>query len=169
MMTAEKRADSVIRWLERMKKSYSSGRIETAFMDAECAMADFEDLRDDVFARLTNTPKTGRGVLALFLRSVFLAFVIVMAAVMPLSREESVVVPVEPAQTVAVQETTVQADSKPKITQKSKKIQKRPQTVSKIVSPKKTNVQPTNTNKSVAYDKLTYLLKIGQKTFNKEP
>ena len=46
----EKRTDAVIRWLERMKIAYSSGAVESAYMDAECARADLEDLRSDVFA-----------------------------------------------------------------------------------------------------------------------
>ena len=44
-MLVEKRVAGIIRWLERLKKSYSSGALESALMDAECARADLENLR----------------------------------------------------------------------------------------------------------------------------
>ena len=48
----DKRVAGIIRWLERLKKSYSAGSMENALMDAECARADLENLRLDVWANL---------------------------------------------------------------------------------------------------------------------
>ena len=50
-MLAEKRIDGIIRWLERLKKSYKSGAMESALMDAECARADLEVLRQEVWSK----------------------------------------------------------------------------------------------------------------------
>ena len=49
-MLADKRIDGIIRWLERLKKSYKSGAMESALMDAECARADLEMLRQEVWS-----------------------------------------------------------------------------------------------------------------------
>ena len=45
----DRRIAGIIRWLERFQSSYRSGAIESALMDAECARADLEDLRSDVW------------------------------------------------------------------------------------------------------------------------
>ena len=46
----DKRAAGVIKWLERFQHEYKSGAIESALMDAECARADLEALRQDVWS-----------------------------------------------------------------------------------------------------------------------
>ena len=48
----ERRVAVIIRWLERCVKSYKSGAMESALMDAECARADMENLRGDLWEKL---------------------------------------------------------------------------------------------------------------------
>ena len=48
----DKRAAGVIKWLERFQHEYKSGAIESALMDAECARADLEALRQDVWSSI---------------------------------------------------------------------------------------------------------------------
>lgn len=94
-LAVDKRADAVIRWLERMKKSYRSGAVESAYMDAECARADLEDLRSDVFAGMNPVRRSERlESISRGIRTVFLAAVIVLTTVAPLWREADL--PVSP-------------------------------------------------------------------------
>lgn len=91
-MRVEKKVAGIINWLERLKKSYSSGAMESALMDAECARADLEDLRLDVWAKAFNPPSAHRNgaVLSRLMscaRTFSLSVIIVMMWVMPLSRE----------------------------------------------------------------------------------
>ena len=48
----EKRVAGIIRWLERCVKAYKDGAVESALMDAECARADIEALRGDLWRKL---------------------------------------------------------------------------------------------------------------------
>ena len=48
----EKRVAGIIRWLERCVKAYKDGAVESALMDAECARADMETLRGDLWKKL---------------------------------------------------------------------------------------------------------------------
>ena len=54
----EKRVAGIIRWLERCVKAYKSGAVESALMDAECARADIETLRCDLWKKLEGCPDT---------------------------------------------------------------------------------------------------------------
>lgn len=91
-MHVEQRVAGIIKWLERLKKSYSSGAMESALMDAECARADLEDLRQDVWAKAFNPPSAQKNN-AVFSRVInaartfSLSVIIVMASVVPLSRD----------------------------------------------------------------------------------
>jgi len=92
MITAEKRADAIIRWLERMKKSYRTGAVETALMDAECARADFEDLRAKIFSGLQKRKgvrENGKlfSAITIFPRILILSMLVVMLSVTPLARD----------------------------------------------------------------------------------
>ena len=89
-MLVEKRVAGIIKWLERLKKSYSSGAMESALMDAECARADLEDLRLDVWEKVS--PSAHRNSAAFsrvlgYARTFSLSVIIVMASVVPLSRD----------------------------------------------------------------------------------
>lgn len=92
-MRVEKRVAVIIKWLERLKKSYSSGAIESALMDAECARADLEDLRQDVWAKVTPSVQRNSAMISRMMgyaRTFSLSVIIVMASVVPLSHEVKV-------------------------------------------------------------------------------
>jgi len=48
----EKRVAGIIKWLERCVKAYKDGAVDSALMDAECARADVETLRNDLWKKL---------------------------------------------------------------------------------------------------------------------
>lgn len=84
----DKRVAGIVRWLERLKSSYSQGAMEIALMDAECARADLEDLRQDVFTKCSGVKiNPFAKFFELFSRVVFLALLIVLFSVAPISRE----------------------------------------------------------------------------------
>lgn len=87
----DRRIAGIIRWLERFQSSYRSGAIESALMDAECARADLEDLRSDVWRSVgaARTPRRARRTVVAWLAS--LVFLAVLAVPSPLSREEGLV------------------------------------------------------------------------------
>ena len=94
-MVVDKRVAGIICWLERLKKSYSSGAMEVALMDAECARADLEILRADVWKQVKPKEKNKIYPLALnFAKSFVLAVIIVMLMVFPISREINLPLPV---------------------------------------------------------------------------
>ena len=89
-MLVEKRVAGIIKWLERLKKSYSSGAMESALMDAECARADLEDLRLDVWEKVSPSAHRDNAVLSRVMscaRTVSLSAIIVKMSVVPLSRD----------------------------------------------------------------------------------
>lgn len=45
----ERRIAGIIKWLERCLAAYRAGAVESALMDAECARADLDRLRDEVW------------------------------------------------------------------------------------------------------------------------
>lgn len=94
----EGRIDAIVRWLERSERSYRSGAMESALMDAECARADLEDLRLDIWARVGagHVPRRRRSP-ASFALCLSIALLLFGTAV-PLSRGDDapVVTTVEP-------------------------------------------------------------------------
>lgn len=48
----ERRIAGIVRWLERCLKACKAGALESALMDVECARADVERLRDEVWKKL---------------------------------------------------------------------------------------------------------------------
>jgi hypothetical protein len=91
----EKRITGIVRWLERCLKAYRTGALESALMDAECARADIELLRDDVWKKLERqyAAKPRKGSVCLWLRLptkvAFLAMVVVLAAATPVALFEN--------------------------------------------------------------------------------
>ena len=81
----ERRVAGIVRWLERFQRSYKSGAMESALMDAECARADLETLRRDVWSSLgpSRVPRRRRGMLVS--RAVLSAFLVVLATSVPVS------------------------------------------------------------------------------------
>ena len=174
-MLVERRIAGIIRWLERLKQSYSSGAMESALMDAECARADLEDLRQAVWSQVK--PSEHRvGIFTRILsglRTVSLAVIIVLLAVVPLSRElpapiveldKSDIVMAEPiiivreedpvTEAVAPSRTASAQPVKKAASQKRKTSAKRPQ------AKPDTNSEPAGT---VPYDKVYSLIQTGQR------
>ena len=88
----DKRVAAIIRWLERLRQSYNAGAVESALMDAECARADLENLRRDVWTEVM--PEELRvnknfSRLISFSKAAFLAVLIILVAVVPLSKEKT--------------------------------------------------------------------------------
>lgn len=152
MANALKRADAVIRWLERMKKSYTSGKIEAALMDAECARADLEVLRSRVFADIKKPERT-----FILPRLFLLTAAIVMLTVTPLHDEKKPIIEPEP---LVLAEPIVVIREEPKIVQaKPKKTVKRQTPVKKVQQTPQITKKPV---KTVAYDKINELVKTGR-------
>ena len=80
----EKRVAGIVRWLERFQRAYRSGAIESALMDAECARADLETLRRDVWSTLdpSCSPRRRRAPLG---RAIVSALLVVLATAVPVS------------------------------------------------------------------------------------
>jgi hypothetical protein len=96
MGEVEKRITGIVRWLERCLKACKTGALESALMDAECARADIELLRGEVWKKLERqhvAKARGRGLLGLPwlpAKAAFLAMVAVLAAATPVALFESV-------------------------------------------------------------------------------
>ena len=180
----EKRADAVIRWLERLKKSYSSGAVETAFMDAECARADLENLRHDVLMKLPVIQVNKTGGAVKFLRIAFLACIIVMTMLSPVSRDivnhesdnpvisEPIIVISEyeaekpQNQNQAQKQAKTQAVSRPRKNQpQTAKQTERPLKAEKPQKPEKPEKLEKH-EKTVAYDKVYSLLQTGRRALS---
>lgn len=83
----DRKVAGIIRWLERMKKSYSAGAIESALMDAECARADLETLRNDVWQKVkAPVHKSSDGIMRI-LKCVSLAAIVIFFHVSPLAKD----------------------------------------------------------------------------------
>ena len=89
----EKRIAGIIRWLERFQSSYRSGALESALMDAECARADLDDLRSDVWEKVGASHAAKRARRAALCRLAALVLLGVLTAPSPLSREEGLFLP----------------------------------------------------------------------------
>ena len=83
----EGRIAGIIRWLERFQSSYRSGALESALMDAECARADLEDLRHDLWAKVGSAHVPRRFWLGTLCRLSLLTGLLVLATATPLARE----------------------------------------------------------------------------------
>ena len=191
-MLVEKRVAGIIKWLERLKKSYSSGAMESALMDAECARADLENLRQDVWAKVRPSSRQAGSIFPCVmssLRTLSLAVMIVMLAVVPLSREVSAPVSqnVQPERVtrsepiIVIREytppkETVQADrpgtpSSQPMKQASRKrtAPKRTQTAqAPNTSAAKTQTQTQTSAGTVPYDKVYSLIQTGQRALKND-
>ena len=84
----DRKVAGIIRWLERMKKSYSDGAIESALMDAECARADLETLRNDVWQKVkAPVRKSSYDGIMRILKCVSLAAIVILFHVSPLAKD----------------------------------------------------------------------------------
>ena len=177
-MFVEKRVAGIIRWLERLKQSYSSGAIESALMDAECARADMEDFCQSLALWSKVRPEASKTVwINSFVRAIPLAAIIVMMMVIPLSKEimppltaEQPVEEIVLAEPVIVirEEEEVEDEAKP-VLRKSAPAQKRQAATKRTAKaqPSKPQTSASKTGRqntaSVAYDQVFSLLQTGQR------
>ena len=161
-----------------MKQSYSSGAMETALMDAECARADLENLRQDVWAKVRPGSQQESTIFPRVmssLRTLSLAVMIVLLAVVPLSRELPVPairnVRAEPADTgpIIVIHEYEPPKQKAQAVSPSSPAQPRKQTAQKRSAPKRAQAAQTPSAKpqpsagTVPYDKVYSLIQTGQR------
>ena len=181
-MRVEKKVAGIIKWLERLKKSYSSGAMESALMDAECARADLEDLRLDVWEKVSPSAHRDNAVLSRVMscaRTVSLSAIIVMMSVVPLSRDVKapeieplrnaraytgpIVVFREYEAPITVPEHTLKpAEQTPKPEPKKQPAQKRTAPKRTQTSAKTETTRPKNSG-TVPYDKVYSLIQTGQR------
>ncbi len=195
----DKRIAGIIRWLERLRNSYSSGAMENALMDAECARADLEVLRRDVWQRVqpvkhTNPEFNPAYFLASCLRVISLAALIILLAVVPISRDvvtnlvpaDDSQIAAEPAPVKISQVSQVKHEHEPvrKITpaksnsnpssnasSRRKKVLARTQVNNaKSESNVKTDAKKTTTSQTnqLGYDKVFSLIQTGERALRNE-
>ena len=160
-MRIDTRADRVISWLERMKKSYHSGHVESAYFDAECARADLDDLRSAVFSSIS--PRRINPVP--FMRIAVLALSAVLAYAEPLSRPVNVLPVIEARETHADTPRETHADVPRNIrasAEPSPQTKRPRRPASSRKAPKPSSEAKTPPVKKAAYDKVPYLLQTGQ-------
>lgn len=168
MNTVARKADTVIRWLERMKRAYACGAVESAYLDAECARADLETLRTNIFAFLPGVKPKTQSKFPAVIRVIILAFAVVMAMTSPLSRENISHIPVyaKDAEKVSVKEEVASSDSQHRVlTEKPKRTQRPPSArrTAKLPEKPKPEPKPAPSKKQPAYDKLHMLLETGRR------
>ena len=178
-MLVEKRIAGIIRWLERLKQSYSSGLIESALMDAECARADLENLRQDVWAQVRPRESSVNALsrMGLYvLRVLSLSVLIVMVHVVPLSREMPVpaaerapVAKVSSAPIIIIREYEAPKPEAPAVPTPSPAPRKQPaarRTAQKRTQAQANTAPAVKTQASagtVPYDKVYSLIQTGQR------
>lgn len=185
-MVVDKRVAGIICWLERLKQSYSSGAMEVALMDAECAKADLEILRADVWKKVKPKENNKNKIFSLalsFAKPFFLAVIIVMLMVFPISKEiNSPLTVVEKKEELVLAEPIiiVREYEKPKneiphTPQKIAKSQKRstPSQPQKTVASvaKAENLEKVDKNikaKTVPYDEIFSLVQTGHRALKKD-
>ena len=180
----DKRVAGIIRWLERLKQSYSSGALESALMDAECARADLENLRQDVWAKVNPEEIQEAGNCSRFMylsKIVFLAMLVVLSAVFPIAKDVQIQVPViehDKAELVLAEPILViseNTETEKETLAKIDNVKPRKSVASKSPATKKNNapsqkvttnvvkVENTKSEKTVAYDKVFSLVQTGQR------
>ena len=179
----EKRIDGINRWLERLKQSYTSGAMENALMDAECAKADLEILRADVWNKIQpRESDKNKFILRTvnFSKIALLTLIIILLAVFPISKEIPVaplkedknkIVLAEPIQIIYEHESKYET---PKPVQTVAKVNNN---VNNVAKPKRSviqaetvkNIKPEKpaklekAEKRVAYDDIFSLIQTGQR------
>ena len=176
----DKKVAGIIRWLERLKKSYSSGAVESALMDAECARADLENLRLDVWAAIDPESKSENKIFLRFInfsRIVSLAVVIVLTAVFPISKDvhapaveynKNTITLAEPIIIVREEiKEKIKFESDNNIVNEAHKVNnikaKKPVKTANVKKPPASTEKTEIKEKSVAYDKVFSLMQTGQR------
>ena len=169
MSVIDKRADAVIRWLERMKRSYSSGRVESAYFDAECASADLENLRTNIFVGIA--PKT-RSCVPSFVRVILLSLLMLVLTAMPLSVENA------PLHVLYADETpqgAVKVEEPQELPPASAAAMPKPKRVRRNAPPKRSEPakpnpkpKPVTIKKRPAYEQMNHLLETGRRALKSD-
>ena len=172
----DKKVAGIIRWLERFKKSCSAGAIESALMDAECARADLENLRLDVWAVLEPGVKPENKFFSRFLnfaKITSLAAVIVMLTVFPISQEIKAPVIGHKKENLTLAEPIIiirEDNKKSEIKVKNENYAVKPKKPTRTANVKKpqiiqakTETKPEPEQKTVAYDKVFSLVRTGER------
>ncbi|GHS95938.1 hypothetical protein AGMMS50276_13410 [Synergistales bacterium] len=155
----EKRIIAVIKWLERSLKSCRDGQVESAMMDVECARADMERLRSEVWADISRRyerKKSRPRALVCFLGVLF-----VLALCEPLRPDSGGFARVKRDSLEITRTVTLQGqdDDEPKSAQKSK-----PQGAARTSKPKPA---PDPTQKAaegeISFERVASLLQTGEK------
>ena len=167
-----------------MKKSYSDGAIESALMDAECARADLETLRNDVWQKVkpaSHNENKFFHALAYILRCVSLAVIVILFSVVPLAKDIMPVQIVSDEMNASISHepehvTVVREDEKHEVRTaytrtessiSSSKRQVRRQTAQKKTEKPAVNTRTVTANqapqKTVPYDKVLSLVQTGQR------
>lgn len=169
-VVVDKRVAGIVRWLERLKNSYSEGAMEVALMDAECARADLEDLRQDVFINCSGVKANPiTKFFAQFLRSLFLAVLIVMLMVVPISRENisaPVLTETESNKIVLAEPIIIIRESKPEPIQPPRRTARRQINNKPQPAPERTATKPAPApavSKKVPYEQVLSLMQTGQR------
>jgi hypothetical protein len=83
----ERRIAGIVKWLERCLKACKAGTLESALMDVECARADMERLRDEVWKKLgrRHSAKKRMQFIETRLKVILGAFVVVLTAATPVA------------------------------------------------------------------------------------
>ena len=179
----DKKVAGIIRWLERLNESYKSGSMESALMDAECAKADLENLTQDFWEKVKpkEIKRRERKSIFVFLRPAFVAVLMLMMMVAPLSRDAALSlpeslpvvaeVPVHPAEVVAevplavsvveVKEEKPETPSPAPKRAAKKAAAKRTQTAAAQKAPRE--APKVAKAKTVPYDKVFSLMQTGQR------
>lgn len=176
----DRRVAGIIRWLERLKQSYSSGALEIALMDAECARADLEDLRQDVWSKVQPAEireEQSFSRLINFSKVAFLAVLIVLFAVVPIAKDGQIpatVIEHDRSELVLAEPILIVNEVNEHKEDKAVSSKPKKSAVSKSSTPKKASATSSNTNmiaktdtvkpeKTVAYDKVFSLVQTGQR------
>ena len=181
----DKRVAGIIRWLERLKQSYSSGALESALMDAECARADLENLRQDVWAKVNPEEIQETKIFSRLIHAskiAFLAMLVVLSAVFPIAKDVQItVIATEQdkaelvlAEPILIVREDTQPEEKATLAKVLDNAKPKKSVASKSPAPKKNavssqkiaaNTKTSNIKqeKTVAYDKVFSLVQTGQR------
>ena len=156
-----------------MKKSYSDGAIESALMDAECARADLETLRNDVWQKVKPFEHKSSGIMIRILRYLSFAVIVILFHVAPMAKDNvpsptvteeiHALTQPQPKPIIVVREyekpevKPSKAESSPRRQSRRQVTQKRVQVNQKTVSSRQT------AQKTVPYDKVLSLVQTGQR------
>ena len=168
----------IIRWLERFQNSYRIGALENALMDAECARADIEDLRHDIWSRV-GSARGRRHAWGTVVYCAVSTLLIILATAVPLSKPAVLAVP---AVSVAVNEASGPSKIKEDITaepatERTRKrgAQKKGIAVAKKTSPARSVPRTLSTRaavrpaeKKLPYDEVFPLLQMGARALKNE-